>query len=66
MKPWHVRASELAQSLEVPEAELVEETKHAIILMAAQRIAQEEMTAWASQTKLDDLVRDQEGVSTED
>ncbi len=63
MKPWHVRASEIARSLEVPEAELIEETKHAIILLAAQRIAQDEVTAWASQTKLDDLIRDQKGVS---
>ncbi len=59
MKPWHIRASELAHTLEVPEAELLEETKHAIVLLAAQRIAQEELTDWASQTKLDDLVRDQ-------
>ncbi len=64
MKPWHVRASELARSLEVPEAELLEETKNAIVLMAAQRIAQEELTAWATQTKLDDLVR--EGEAAED
>jgi hypothetical protein len=63
MNPWHVRAAEIARSLEVPEAELIEETKHAIILLAAQRIAQDEVTAWASQTKLDDLIRDQKGVS---
>ncbi len=66
MKPWHVRACELAQSLEVPEAELLEETKHAIVLLAAQKIAQEEMTAWATQTKLDDLVRDQGAVPAQD
>ncbi len=66
MKPWHVRASELARSLEVPEAELLEEAKHAIVLLAAQRIAQEELTAWATQTKLDDLVRDQGAVPAQD
>ncbi len=66
MKPWHVRASEIARSLEVPEAELMEETERAIIQLAAQRIAQEEVTAWASQTKLDELVREQKGASPED
>ena len=66
MKPWHVRASEMARSLEVPEAELMEETERAIITLAAQRIAQEEVTAWASQTKLDELVREQRGASPED
>ncbi len=66
MKPWHVRASEIARSLEVPEAELMEETERAIIHLAAQRIAQEEVTAWASQTKLDELVREQKGASPED
>ncbi len=63
MKPWHVRASEIARSLEVPEAELIEEAKHAIILLAAQKIAQDEVSAWASQTKLDDLIRDQRAVA---
>jgi hypothetical protein len=43
---WVNRAREAARGLGVPEAEMREETRRAIMVLAAQKIAAEEMEAW--------------------
>jgi hypothetical protein len=43
---WVSRAREAARGLGVPEAEMREETRRAIMVLAAQKIAAEEIEAW--------------------
>jgi len=48
---WVNRAREAARNLGVPEAEMREETRRAIMIMAAQKIAAEEVEAWIARSK---------------
>lgn len=47
---WVNRAREAARELGVPEAEMREETRRAIMALAAQKIAAEEIEAWVKRS----------------
>lgn len=50
-EPWVNRAREAARELAVPEAEMREETRRAIMVLAAQKIAAEEIEAWIKRSE---------------
>ena len=52
---WVNRAREAARGLGVPEAEMREETRRAIMVLAAQKIAAEEVEAWIKRSEQEPL-----------